>query len=141
MAYFIILPAFVLWLLAATGAVIAVRLTPRLAAVFPYVLRVAVWGTLGFLAANAALIGLLALGLVALDNPSATSSLPHDVGQIAWGLAALGGPFIASALGWMSGCALGVLLAFLRTRRDGGDHLFQARQRRQGRTVLDAPAE
>ncbi|MES2018195.1 MAG: hypothetical protein V4484_17040 [Pseudomonadota bacterium] len=122
MAYVFILLAFVLWLLFAAAAMLTTRLTPRLATVYPYAWRVSLWGTVGFLVANAMLLGLLALGFMAMDTRHPAPSLTQDAAKIAWALAALGGPFIASALGWMAGCPFGVLLAFLRARRSLPDN-------------------
>ena len=117
MAYFVIVPAFVLWLLVAAAALVAAKFVPRLAAMYAYVLRILIWGTVGFVAANALLICFLALGLVALERTESSQSTTHDVLQMAWGLTAIGGPIVASALGWMAGCILGGVLALLRGRR------------------------
>src|ERR1044071_6535749 len=92
MAYFVIVPAFALWLLAAAAALVAAKFVPRLAAVYAYVLRILIWGTVGFVAANALLICFLALGLVALERTESSQSTAHDVLQMAWGLTAIGGP-------------------------------------------------
>jgi hypothetical protein len=117
MAYFVVVPAFVLWLLMAAAALVATRAVPRLTSAYSYVLRISIWGTVGFVGANALLICLLALGFGALERTESSQSTAHDFLQMAWGLAAIGGPVIASGLGWIAGCILGAALAFLRGRR------------------------
>ena len=116
MAYFLILPAFVLWLLVAAAGILATRLIPRLAPIYPYALRASLWASVGTVVANAVLIGLLALGMGVLE-PTASQSTAQDAAQMAWGLTALGGPVIASALGWLGGFVFGLFLAFRRSRR------------------------
>jgi hypothetical protein len=117
MAYFVVVPAFVLWLLIAAAAIIAIRAVPRLTSAYSYVLRISIWATIGVVAANALLICLLTLGFGALERTEPLPSTAHDILRVAWGLAAIGGPIIASGLGWIAGCTIGADLAFLRGRR------------------------
>jgi hypothetical protein len=117
MAYFLIVPAFILWLLIAAATIYATRTIPRLAAGYPYAMRISVWATVGFIIANSVLIGLLGFGFVALDSLVPSPSTTRDVLQVAWALTAIGGPIVASALGWIAGCILGAVLAFRRSRR------------------------
>jgi hypothetical protein len=112
MAYFLILPAFVLWLIVAGVAVLVVKSVPAFSVAYPYVWRIALWATVGLIAANAVLVALLALGFVALGDGTAPASAGHDAFQLLWGLTAIGGPVIASALGWLVGAVLGLALAY-----------------------------
>jgi hypothetical protein len=66
------------------------------------------------MAANAALIALLALGVFGMSKETANSG-PHDAHIIGWAAATLVGPFIATAAGWIIGAALAVVL-YLRRR-------------------------
>jgi branched-subunit amino acid permease len=115
MTYFLILPAFVLWLIVAGTAALVARLVPALSVAYPYVWRIALWATAGLIAANAALVALLALGFVALGDGMAPSSAGHDAFQLLLGLTAIGGPVVASALGWLVGAVLGFALGYRRS--------------------------
>jgi Ca2+/Na+ antiporter len=113
-AYFLVIPAFILWLLVATIAVVITKYITKLSAAYPYVLRIAIGSIIGILIANALLIGLLALGFVGADSLNRGAS--RDTAQIVWGLATFVGPIMASVAGWILGGIVGVghaLLPFL----------------------------
>jgi hypothetical protein len=74
--------------------------------------RAWLWSTVGFVAANAALFGVLWLILLAGDHVTST----QRVVGIAGAMTAVLGPFIASTLGLGAGFLLGCLLAW-RTLR------------------------
>jgi hypothetical protein len=116
MLYFIIIPAFVLWLAAAALAVGVTKSVPRIAYAFPYVWRVSLWATLGFIAANALLIALLAGGSFALDEASSEKTASGGAMRMVWGVGALAGPLVASAAGWFFGAVFGAALS-LRLHR------------------------
>lgn len=124
MLYFVIVPAFVLWLVVAILAVALTRTVPRLAHAFPYAWRIALWATLGFLGANALLILLLTGGFPALDKPSSEIAASGDAGRILWAAGAVAGPPVASATGWLFGGIVGVALS-LRRRSSGRRTLQQ----------------
>lgn len=111
MAYFLVLPAFALWLIVAALAVAIVKTVPRLASIYPYAWRVSVWATVGFVIANVALAVAVAVGFVAVDRYSAEPSAMRDAAQATLGVTAIVGPFIASALGWLAGAVFGLILA------------------------------
>ena len=114
MAYFLILPVFVIWLLFACAAIIATRSVPSLSGAFPYVWRITLWATVGLVAANAALVLLLAFGIVTAGSSVTPESAGRDVFQFVWGVTAIGGPLVVSPLGWLVGAALGAVFAFRR---------------------------
>ena len=117
MAYFLILPAFVVWLIVAGVSTVIAKKFSRFPVAYPFVWRISVWATLGFVVANVLLIVLLALGFIALEDASADHSSSRDTFQIVWGLTAIGGPVIVSVLGWLLGAVAGVVLALIHYKR------------------------
>lgn len=116
MLYFVILPAFAFWLVLATLAVAITKFVPRVAFAFPFVWRICVWATLGFVVANALLVLLLAGGFMAIDRHESAPGEGGDVLRILWSLGAVVGPLVASAAGWLSGAVIGAAL-WLRNRQ------------------------
>lgn len=57
MAYFLLLPAWILALLGMIAATIATRAVPRWAPAYPFAWRILLGSTVGVLAANGALLG------------------------------------------------------------------------------------
>jgi hypothetical protein len=129
MLYFIVIPAFVLWLVAAAMAVGMTKAVPRIAYAFPYVWRVSLWATLGFIAANALLIVLLAGGMFALDGASTEKTVSGGAVRMLWGVGALAGPLVASATGWFFGAVFGAALS-LRHHRSSARQMQQDGSRR-----------
>ena len=117
MTYFLLLPLFLLWLICALGATATTRLVPQLNQLFPYVWRISLWATIGLVVANATLLGMLQL-MQHAGAPLALGSFEEQAFQLAFGLAVLAGPTLASAAGWTAGALLGCLLAFLAGRRE-----------------------
>jgi len=116
MAYFIIIPIFVLWLVVAGAAIVGTRKIPSLNFAYPYVIRACTWATIGFLVANVALVLSLA------SSAQLLSELPNQfsgrsVLEMIWGLAAILGPVPASAIGWLAGAFLGFFLAYREGRK------------------------
>ena len=114
MAYFLILPVFVIWVLFACAAIVATRSFPSLSGAFPSVWRIALWATVGVVAANAALVLLLTVGFATIGSSAPPESAGRDVFQFVWGLTAIGGPLLASLLGWVAGAGLGAVFALRR---------------------------
>jgi hypothetical protein len=110
-AYFFVLPAFFLWLIIAGALVVATKRISRIHSAYSIVWRISLWGTLGFIAANALFIVLLISGFSALDVSSASPSFIHNTLQFLFGLIAIGGPVIASFLGWLVGVMVGAVLS------------------------------
>ncbi|PWF44686.1 hypothetical protein [Massilia glaciei] len=106
MAYFIILPVFVVWLLVAGAAMVACRLIPSCADAWQYVWRIALWATVGFIVANAALWFFLMPALAAMPSNSDSSGMLKSL----WGLVAIGAPFLITPIGWAIGAAIGFFL-------------------------------
>lgn len=124
MLYFIIVPAFALWLVVATVAVGITKSVPRIAYAFPYVWRISLWATLGFIGANALLVLLLTGGLFALDEPSSQVTAGGGAARILWGVGAVAGPLVASAVVWFFGGVIGVALS-MRRRRGSASQTLQ----------------
>jgi hypothetical protein len=116
MPYFILIPAFLAWLLVCGAAAAVSARMPALRSWRPYVVQVGLWASAGILAGNALLILLLALGLQSLDRLQDGSAVRSGL-QVVWGLGVLLGPFAVSTLGWLAGACLGVVLAWRRGRR------------------------
>jgi len=116
--YFFILPAFGVTVVLLGGFTIACKAAPSLHPLFPFAWRILLWSTVGFAAANGAV---LLLFLVPAFAPEGVAGDPGARGVLKIGLAAglLVGPFIASALGFMAGSTFGAFLA-LRSLRGGG---------------------
>lgn len=119
MPYFIIVPLFLLWATLAGIAIAIVLRSPSARPWHAYVMRVAIWATVGIIAANGVLILALGLGIGLMDGTVAHSPVRAGL-QLIWGLMALLGPFAASALGWLAGAVLGVYLGFRHRRRNPG---------------------
>ncbi len=119
MTYFLVLPLFVMWLLAAVGASAASRIIPQLNHLFPWVWRISLWATLGCAVGNAILLLLLS-NADRLGQPFDTGSYADELYKLGVDLAVLIGPMFVSALGWIAGALIGALLAFSRTRRKPG---------------------
>ena len=110
MPYFFILPAFLVAELLLLAVLVATLWHPRLHHLRPLVVGVLVWATLGFLLANALLLG-VTLGTVALADRTAVG----EWSVVKFTLAALLflGPFVASA----AGAGAGGVFAWRRAKR------------------------
>ncbi len=116
MAYFFILPAFVIWLVVAAIGLVIVRTSSRLSRAYPYAWRVVLWSTAGFSVANVFLVVAVA-GIANMLGPgSPERTFANDALQLIVGLGAIVGPIPASLAGWLGGAAVGALLA-RRARR------------------------
>lgn len=115
MPYFLLIPAFLGWVVVCSALTLTTRLTPSLKPWYPYVLRICIWATVGTLVANVVFISLLALGVQTLGSLQ-TGSPVHDSLQVMWGLSALLGPFAVSTVGWIGGACFGMYLALGRRR-------------------------
>ena len=98
MPYFFVVPAFLVWLLIAGSATLAARSLPSLAPVYPFVWRISLWSTLGFIAGNLVLIALLWLGFAAIGPSPTQPSTAHGAAQVAWVVSALLGPVLVLSM-------------------------------------------
>jgi len=105
------------WLVVATLAVGIIRSVPRIAPAFPFVWRIALWATLGFLAANALLLLLLGGGFLAFGAQASAVNAGGGAARVLWGIGALAGPVIASVAGWSFGGIVGAVLALMHRQR------------------------
>lgn len=117
MLYFIILPAFALWLVLATLAVGVTKSVPRIAFAFPFVWRISLWATIGFVVANAVLVVLLTGGFFAIDRQPSAATEGGDTMRILWGVGAVVGPIIVSTAGWLLGAVMGAALSLRHRQR------------------------
>ena len=114
--YFSIRPAFfileLLWAAGLVGTFLSVSLRPYRS----HALQVLIWGTLGFLVANATLV-VLTVAVVWLESRAHLS----ESGVVKMLLATLlvPGPFIASVGGLALGAIVGLRRAFAEVRRGG----------------------
>jgi hypothetical protein len=107
--YFLMVLAFIGWLVLAAAATLATRYVPALSAAYPYAWRIALWASAGIVAANAALAAILFLSHAALP--------PGGALQLTWGMAAVLGPLLVSPAGWLAGAVIGAVQAMRRTAR------------------------
>lgn len=107
MGYLVVLPFFLLWLLVAGGAVLAGRTMPALAGAYYYIWRIALWATLGTMAALAAMFTVM--------HTVAAPAGDTVLGAV-WQLMMVAGPLIAAALGWCVGALVGIGLSLLHER-------------------------
>ena len=117
MLYFIILPAFALWLVLATLAVGVTKSVPKIAFAFPFVWRIGLWTTIGFVVANAVLVVLLTGGFFAIDRQPSAANEGGNAMRILWGVGTVVGPIIASTAGWLLGAVIGVTLSLRHRHR------------------------
>ncbi len=116
MTYFLVLPAWLLAVLAMGAVTVAVRVVPRLSPAYRYAWRVLLWSSIGFVVANGAMVGLYLL--VARAD---TSGAAGDAAKVGIAAALFLGPVVASAVGFVGGAAAGAVLAWRSgARRRGG---------------------
>ena len=116
MAYFLILPAFALWLVVAAIGLAIIRTSDRFSRLRPYAWRVVLWSTVGFVVANLALVVIVA-GAASLLGPAPSErTVARDALQLVVGVGAIVGPIPVSLVGWLAGGARGAILA-RRTQR------------------------
>ena len=115
MPYFVILLGFALFSVAAALGTLLAWIWRPLQPLFPFAWRAWLWSTVGFVAANAALLAVLWLILVMGDH-AASMSLMQKAAGILGALTAVLGPFIASAVGLGAGFLLGCFLAWRAVR-------------------------
>jgi len=116
MAYFLILPGVIMWLIFIAVAVTVTRFVPTLNGTYPYVWRSGIGSVVGIIAANLALIAVLAFGFMVLRKIDEEHDVIHDIAGLILGLGATIGPLIASLIGWLIGGVIGFLIAS-RSRR------------------------
>ena len=117
MPYFIIIPAYLLLLIVLIVTAIIVRFVPRLQPASGYILGATVGTLPGFIAANliVTLAGLLPVMVAQKVSPP---QWLHNAVTVLVAAALLVGPFVASAIGTIVGCAAGVYFVFKRRRRN-----------------------
>ena len=116
MPYFFLAPGFALYLILGGILILACRVIDSLRRFFSYVWRIWVWGGIGFIVANALLVAILYVPLTRIGVTGAARS-SNDIAGIIIGVAALLGPFVASAFGLLVGAGVGAHLAWRTTRR------------------------
>lgn len=114
MAYFSLLPIFMIWMLLATATVLITRSKPSLRHIFPIALSIAVWSSVGFIGTNLAFVLVIWLGSLLLEGSNEGSL--HQFLQLVFGLLILGGPIVSSAIGWAGGFVLGLALNYKKSR-------------------------
>lgn len=117
MAYFIILPAFILWLVIASIALVVVRRSRRYPHAFSYAWRFCLWSTIGFVVANVLLVGILAGAFILMGPASGERTIGRDALQLIVGIGGMVGPILASLAGWLAGGLLGAFREFRAHRQ------------------------
>jgi hypothetical protein len=102
--YFLILPLFVLTLVAMTCATLAARFIEPLKALYPFAWRILLWSSIGFLVANS-----LMIGLFFLPGAAGWQGANQPIDLVKYGFLAILflGPVIASLVGFIGGALLG----------------------------------
>jgi hypothetical protein len=115
MAYFLIIPVFFCAVIAQLLALGAAAFFPQLALVRGYLWRILLWSSVGFLAANAAMIALAVVLLLASRGAGPSGEMGSSWTQNATGVTGIVllivGPIVASALGFGGGVCWGILRA------------------------------
>ena len=106
MPYFIILPAFVLWVVVLAVAVLVASLYQPAVWLRPYLLSVLAWSSLGFVLSTLVYVGVLVGAVVAMDKLLAGK--PSTIGGIAMAVVVFVGPFIAAGVGLFGGAIIAV---------------------------------
>ena len=111
MPYFFILGGFLLFSCGALAVMLLTWLYSPIRPAFPFIWRAWLWGTIGFIVANAVFVGVIVL---ILGGPGPLFSAPshHEIIGIAVAVIAVVGPFVASGLGLMCGVLFGCYLAW-----------------------------
>lgn len=117
MAYFLVVPAFLAWLAFSAAVLILLRVKAPNWPGRPYVFHGSLGASAGALIANALLVAALALGANLMPESAQAQGSVQDLSRIVWGLAALLGPFAATAVGWLLGLLVGLVAAHSRGRR------------------------
>jgi hypothetical protein len=99
--YFLIIPAFVLYAIAMVAALVLPIGSRDLQSVRPYLASVLIWSTIGFLVANALLVGLWFVPQVV---PEAEGGGDDD----RWVALLIFGPLVVSAVGLIGGALFAV---------------------------------
>src|SRR5580692_3212856 len=117
MPYFLVAAAFAMFTVGAAIGTVFARVFVPLRSVFPFVWRIWLWGSLGFLVANALfLLGFWSVLLPVMDVKSLPSWL-HGILSVVAGVTVVLGPFIISGVGVGGGALLGCVFAW-RSGRD-----------------------
>ena len=109
MPYFFVIPGFILFTVAAALGTALARFYRPLRSLFPFAWRAWLWGTVGFVIANALLIGAIALLL------GSEISLAQQYSEVVGWVTLAGmvaGPFVASGAGVLIGVLFGCYLGW-----------------------------
>ena len=106
MPYFFILPAFVLYFLAMSAAIVVTLLYPPVAPLRRYVTSMLIWSSLGFIVSTVVYAILLVASARAFDQIA--GGKPSVVGGVVMGGMVFIAPFVAAAIGLMGGGVVGV---------------------------------
>ena len=106
MPYFFILPAFVLYVVAMTAAIVVTWLHRPVAYLRRYLLSILLWSSIGFV------VSTLVYVIAFVASVGAMSQLfnggPSVAGGVAMGLMMFVVPFVAAAMGVIGGAAYGI---------------------------------
>jgi hypothetical protein len=109
MPYFIVIAGFIVFTVAAAAGTALAWFYRPLRPVFPFTWRAWLWGTVGFVVANALLVG--AVALVLRPEVSPASQYADIVRGVALAAVVIG-PFVASGAGLMIGVLFGCYLGW-----------------------------
>ena len=125
MSYFLVAAGFALFTVVAAAVTLVSWVYRPLRAVFPFTWRAWVGGTVGFMIANALLIGAVVLFLKVGESTAVRSNM---VGGIA-AVTLLIGPFVASAVGILLGVILGCYFGWRSSSHTGPSSLNTSLER------------
>jgi hypothetical protein len=106
MPYFFILPAFVLYFLAMSAAIIVTLLYRPAAKLRRYLTSLLIWSSFGFVASTVVYAILLVVSMKTLDQ--IIGGKPSVVGGIVMGVMVFVAPLVASAVGLIGGGVFGL---------------------------------
>jgi hypothetical protein len=118
MAYFFILPGFVLYVVAMCLALAGTFLYQPAASLRSHVLSVLIWSSLGFVASTIAYAVLTVLVMLVMERAPAGGIAASMSGVAMVGMVFIA-PFIAAALGLVGGAVVGLRRSLAKARRVG----------------------
>jgi hypothetical protein len=116
MAYTIILPFLLTWIVFSVIVLILVRCLARGWSGRAYLFHVFVWSSIGVIAANLSFLASFGFFFDFISRASQHRGFNDFLAPLVLGSTAIFGPLVVSFIGWLFGIWLGLVVAYLRDR-------------------------